>query len=167
VRTEAHQEHTGKVCLRSVTTRASSSDHQQFAIQGEQGMSTSSSNAAGSNAAHDRKINYIEFTTTSVARSKEFYSKAFGWSFQDWGPDYASFSAPDAGIDGGFRSGSVEDAGRAGGPLVVLYAADLSAVEEAIQAAGGTIAVPTFSFPGGRRFHFNDGAGNQLAVWSE
>ena len=25
----------------------------------------------------------------------------------------------------------------------------------------------TFEFPGGRRFHFSDGAGNVLAVWSE
>jgi predicted enzyme related to lactoylglutathione lyase len=119
------------------------------------------------NAARDRKINYIEFTTTNVAKSKEFYSKAFGWSFQDWGPDYASFTAPEAGIDGGFRTGPMQDASHADGPLVVLYAGDLGAVENAIQAAGGTITVPVFSFPGGRRFHFSDGAGNQLAVWSE
>lgn len=125
-------------------------------------MSTTSSNTA-----HDRKINYIEFTTTSTARSKEFYAKVFGWSFQDWGPDYISFSAQDAGIDGGFRTGSIQNTRHSDGPLVVLYASDLSATEEAIQAAGGTITVPTFSFPGGRRFHFHDGAGNQLAVWSE
>lgn len=125
-------------------------------------MSTTSSNAA-----HDRKINYIELTTTSVARSKEFYAKAFGWSFQDWGPDYASFSAPDAGIDGGFRAGLIEGASHSDGPLVVLYASDLSATEEAIRDAGGAITVPVFSFPGGRRFHFSDGTGNQLAVWSE
>lgn len=125
-------------------------------------MSTSSSNAA-----RDRKINYIEFTTTSVARSKEFYSNVFGWSFQDYGPDYASFSAPEAGMDGGFRTGSIQSPDRPDGPLIVLYASDLSAVEEAIRTAGGTITVPPFSFPGGRRFHFSDGAGNQLAVWSE
>lgn len=125
-------------------------------------MSTSSNNAE-----KDRKINYVEFTTTSVVRSKEFYSKVFGWSFQDYGPDYVSFSALEAGIDGGFRTGSMQGAGYEDGPLVVLYASDLSAVEEAVRAAGGTIMVPIFSFPGGRRFHFNDGAGNQLAVWSE
>ncbi len=55
----------------------------------------------------------------------------------------------------------------AGGPLVVLYSADLQATEDAIVAAGGTITVPVFAFPGGRRFHFSDGAGNVLAVWSE
>jgi predicted enzyme related to lactoylglutathione lyase len=52
-------------------------------------------------------------------------------------------------------------------PLVVLYSADLKATEAAIVAAGGSIVVPTFEFPGGRRFHFSDGAGNVLAVWSE
>ena len=120
-----------------------------------------------SNPGNDRKINYIEFTSTDVAHSKQFYSTVFGWSFQEWGPDYVGFSAPEAGIDGGFRTGIVKDATHDDGPLVVLYASDLSATEAAIVAAGGTIAVPTFSFPGGRRFHFNDGAGNLLAVWSE
>jgi len=120
-----------------------------------------------SSSGNDRRINYIEFTSTDVARSKQFYATAFDWSFQDWGPDYISFSAPQAGIDGGFRTGAVKDSSHEDGPLVVLYAADLAATEAAIVAAGGTIAVPTFTFPGGRRFHFNDGAGNQLAVWSE
>lgn len=118
-----------------------------------------------SQAGQDRKINYIEFTSTDIARSKAFYTKAFGWSFEDWGPEYISFSVAGSGIDGGFRAGKSE-AGEAG-PLVVLYAADLAATEAAIVAAGGTITVPVFEFPGGRRFHFSDGAGNQLAVWSE
>jgi predicted enzyme related to lactoylglutathione lyase len=36
-----------------------------------------------------------------------------------------------------------------------------------IQAAGGAIVKEIFSFPGGRRFHFTDPAGNELAVWSD
>jgi hypothetical protein len=114
--------------------------------------------------AHHHKINYIEFASTDVARSKAFYSTVFGWSFQDYGPDYASFSAASGGIDGGFAKG---EASKSGGPLVVLYSSDLKATEEAIVAAGGNITVPVFAFPGGRRFHFSDGAGNVLAVWSE
>jgi uncharacterized protein len=115
------------------------------------------------NSANNHKINYIEFVSTDVARSKQFYSTVFGWNFEDWGPDYISFSADGAGIDGGFMKGEA----RPGGPLVVLYAADLAATEQAIIVAGGSITVPTFEFPGGRRFHFRDGAGNELAVWSE
>jgi len=116
-----------------------------------------------SNAGQNRKINYVEFTTTDIARSKHFYSEVFGWSFVDYGPEYISFSAASAGIDGGFRKGEPTT----GSPLIVIYASDLAATEKAITAAGGTITVPTFEFPGGRRFHFADGAGNELAVWSE
>jgi len=115
------------------------------------------------NSANNRKINYIEFVSTDIARSKQFYSTVFEWSFVDYGPDYAAFFAAAAGIDGGFRKGEAQT----GSPLVVLYASDLAATEAAIVAAGGIITVPTFEFPGGRRFHFNDGAGNELAVWSE
>jgi uncharacterized protein len=120
-----------------------------------------------SQAGNHHKINYIEFSTTDVERTKKFYSTAFGWTFQDWGPEYISFSPETAGIDGGFRKA---DAGHAPGqsaPLIVLYSANLKATEDAIKAAGGSIVVPTFEFPGGRRFHFSDGVGNVLAVWSE
>jgi predicted enzyme related to lactoylglutathione lyase len=116
-----------------------------------------------SNPGNNHKINYIEFVSTNIARSKQFYSTVFGWSFEDWGPEYISFSAPSAGIDGGFRSGDAP----IGSPLVVLYSSDLAATEKSIAAAGGTITIPAFDFPGGRRFHFADSAGNTLAVWSE
>jgi predicted enzyme related to lactoylglutathione lyase len=116
-----------------------------------------------SNAGNNHKINYLEFTSTDIERTKRFYGAVLGWSFVDYGPDYSSFSSASAGIDGGFMRGEPNP----GGPLVVLYASDLKAVEEAIVAAGGAITVPVFEFPGGRRFHFSDGAGNVLAVWSE
>jgi hypothetical protein len=49
----------------------------------------------------------------------------------------------------------------------VLYAVDLEGAERAVKAAGGRIAKEIFSFPGGRRFHFRDPAGHELAVWSD
>jgi predicted enzyme related to lactoylglutathione lyase len=107
------------------------------------------------------KINYIEFLSTDIAKTKEFYSTVFGWSFEDWGPEYISFTG--LGIDGGFMKGQPKP----GGPLVILYSADLKATEDAIVDAGGTIVVPIFEFPGGRRFHFADGTGNTLGVWSK
>jgi predicted enzyme related to lactoylglutathione lyase len=115
--------------------------------------------------AQHHAINYIEFTTSDMERTKKFYAGVFGWSFQDWGPDYISFGRDSAGIDGGFMKG--EPRSEKGAPLIVLYSADLKATEDAVAAAGGTIVVPTFEFPGGRRFHFSDGCGNVLAVWSE
>ena len=118
-----------------------------------------------SNPALHHKINYIEFTTTDIAHTKKFYTAVFGWSFQDWGPDYIGIQG--AGIDGGFSKSEPHAAPAKFAPLVILYSADLKATEAAVIAAGGSIVVPTFEFPGGRRFHFSDGAGNTLAVWSE
>ena len=117
----------------------------------------------------DNSIDYIELRSTDIAATKRFYSEAFGWEWVDYGPDYASFTG--AGVDGGVRTdeSSSEPSPRPAVPsaLVVLYAADLEAAEARVRAAGGTIAQPIFSFPGGRRFHFLDPSGNELAVWSE
>jgi hypothetical protein len=110
----------------------------------------------------DRTIDYIEFSVTDMEASKSFYASVFGWEFTDYGPDYASFS--DENVDGGFR---VEGEVAAGGPLVVFYAEDLEAVEQSVTEAGGKIVQEIFSFPGGRRFHFTDPSGNELAVWSD
>ena len=115
--------------------------------------------------AQHHAINYIEFCSTDIAKTKKFYGAVFGWSFQDWGADYTSFDRSSAGVDGGLRKG--EGATGPDAPLVVLYSHDLKATEEAVVAAGGTVVVPIFDFPGGRRFHFSDGAGNVLGVWSE
>lgn len=111
------------------------------------------------------KITYIEFSTTNIAGARQFYGTVFGWTFQDWGPDYLGFLG--GGIDGGFMRVDAHETQPKSAPLVVLYSKDLEATEKAVVAAGGSVVVPTFAFPGGRRFHFNDGAGNVLAVWSE
>jgi predicted enzyme related to lactoylglutathione lyase len=111
---------------------------------------------------HDKRIDYIEFSSNDIAKSKQFYSSVFGWKFEDYGPDYTSFA--DGRIAGGFMKGK-PSAGV--GPLVVIYAAALEATEKKIREAGGEIVKATFSFPGGRRFHFTDPSGNELAVWSE
>jgi uncharacterized protein len=118
-------------------------------------------------AENHHKIHYIEFAASDMARAKQFYATAFGWTFQDWGPDYASFDVASAGIAGGFRLSKPEETSGSAAPLIVLYSKDLKTTEAAIAAAGGAIVVPTVEFPGGRRFHFSDGVGNVLAVWSE
>jgi uncharacterized protein len=122
---------------------------------------------AMSQSANHHKINYIEFAVSSVARAKQFYSSVFAWSFVDYGPDYASFTAASAGVDGGVRTARPDESSGASAPLIVLYSSNLEATLAAVAAAGGSIVAPIFSFPGGRRFHFADGVGNTLAVWSE
>ncbi len=120
-----------------------------------------------SHPAHHHHINYIEFAATNLEAAKKLYSTVFGWSFIDYGPEYASFTAASAGIDGGFYKAVAVPEQPKTAPLVVLYSADLKATEAAVVAAGGKVVVPTFEFPGGRRFHLSDGVGNILAVWSE
>jgi predicted enzyme related to lactoylglutathione lyase len=109
----------------------------------------------------DGKIDYVELPGGDLAATKQFYAEAFGWGFTDYGPAYAAFGE---GVDGGFNADAAEQAKV---PLVILYAHDLEAMETKVRAAGATVVRPIYSFPGGRRFHFRDPSGNELAVWSE
>ena len=109
----------------------------------------------------DGKIDYVEFPGTDLAATKRFYGAAFGWTFQDYGPGYAAFEGQ--GADGGFSGDAAEAPTK---PLVILYAHDLEGMEARVRAAGGAVSKAIFSFPGGRRFHFTDPSGNELAVWS-
>lgn len=111
-------------------------------------------------------IDYIELTVTDQEAAKTFYRSAFGWEFNDYGPQYAGIRRFDGseGEAGGLATGSEV---RTGGPLVLLYSNDLDTSLRAVGAAGGTVTEGPFDFPGGRRFHFTDPSGNQLGVWSE
>jgi predicted enzyme related to lactoylglutathione lyase len=108
-------------------------------------------------------IDYIEFTVTDMAEAQRFYTAAFGWQFNDYGPEYAGIQGPDGEV-GGFR---VDAEVTTGGPLVILYSNDLDKTVASVREAGGRIVMEPFDFPGGRRFHFQDPSGNELAVWSE
>lgn len=113
-------------------------------------------------AEQDKRIDYIEFPAPSIDDAKTFYSAVFGWKFTDYGPDYTSFK--DGRLDGGFTTeGKVVE----GGPLVVLYATDLESVKASVEQHGGKVSKDIFDFPGGRRFHFTDPGGNELAVWTD
>ena len=117
---------------------------------------------------NDQRIDYVEFSVSDIARSREFYGTAFGWSFTDYGPEYCSFD--DGRLSGGFALAGDDaggGAGHTGGPLVILYADDLEGTQRRVEKAGGKIVKPIFSFPGGRRFHFADPDGYELAVWSD
>ena len=106
-------------------------------------------------------IDYAEFAGgNDLSIVKKFYGEAFGWSFQDYGPEYASFTG--AGLDGGFNA---VDVPAAGSTLIILYAEDLEASEKNVVAAGGVVT-ERHEFPGGRRFHFRDPVGNVLGVWT-
>ena len=107
------------------------------------------------------RIDYIELpSATAHELTRRFYSKAFGWGFTDYGPDYSAMTTGD--VDVGLN-GQPEEALAA--PLPVIRVDDLEAALDAVTKAGGVIAKPIFSCPGGRRFQFIDPSGSELAVW--
>ena len=110
------------------------------------------------------KLDYLEMPGGDLPTLKAFYAAVFGWRFSDYGPDYAAF---DEGLEGGFYAGAHSGAGQGPAPLPVLFSADLETTLAKVQAAGAEIVRPIFPFPGGRRFHFRDPAGNELAVWGD
>ena len=110
-------------------------------------------------------IDYIEIPVTDLQEAERFYAAAFGWRFTSYGPGYSGIRGPrdDADEMGGLR---LAEEVRPGGPLVLLFSADLDASVEAVTGAGGRVVQGPYAFPGGRRFHFTDPAGNELGVWS-
>ncbi len=113
------------------------------------------------------KINYLEFPASNLQACKEFFSKAFAWTFTDYGPEYTAFSSSEAGLDGGFFKSDQYVSTQRGSALVVFYSDDLESTQATVIKCGGTIVQEIFSFPGGRRFHFADPCGNEFAVWTE
>ena len=109
-------------------------------------------------------IDYIELYAVDLERARSFYEQAFGWEFNEYGPDYLGIRKAGGGEAGGLcRVPSVTP----GGALVVLYSSDVEDTQERVRAAGGEITKALFDFPGGRRFQFRDPSGLELAVWSE
>ncbi len=112
---------------------------------------------------NENGLDYIEFSVRDISRAKDFYGKAFGWTFTDFGPEYCEFN--DGQRKGGFAA--TEGEITTGGALVVLYASNLQQAMASVIAAGGKITKPVFTFPGGERFQFTDPQGYELAVWCE
>jgi len=144
-----------------LTACSEAPDAARDSVSGE-ATETSSGDGLMNQAEQDRRIDYIEFATTDIEEMKRFYAAVFGWEFTDYGPDYTSFT--DGRLAGGF---TVASDVTAGGPLIVLYATNLEELATGVSESGGQIVKEIFEFPGGRRFHFTDPSGNELAVWSD
>jgi predicted enzyme related to lactoylglutathione lyase len=107
-----------------------------------------------------QQIQYLEFLSADINQARKFYAEAFDWTFTDYGPEYTAFEGDY--VDGGFTSGKPIK----GSILVVIYSEDIDATKQKVIKAGGILEKDIFSFPGGKRFHFTDPDGNELAVWS-
>lgn len=111
------------------------------------------------------KISYVEFATKNIEKTKAFFSDVFGWTFVDYGEEYASFAR--AGLNGGFYKSDSVATSEGGAPLIVFYSESLESTMIKVEKFGATISKPIFDFPGGRRFQFIEPGGNEIGVWSD
>ena len=107
------------------------------------------------------RLDYVELPANDLAHTRRFYEQAFGWTMTEFAPTYAATTTgdTDVGLD-------ADRENRPAAPLPVVQVKDLEAALASVEAAGGEILKPIFAFPGGRRFHFRDPSGNELAVWA-
>ncbi|OUZ12762.1 glyoxalase [Aeromicrobium sp. PE09-221] len=110
-------------------------------------------------------ISYIEFGVSDLTATRDFYTAAFGWEFNDYGPSYSGIRSPEGESEIGGLNATSTPGGD--GPLVLLFSDDLDSTVEAVRDAGGTIAAGPYDFPGGRRFEFIDPSGNRLGVFAD
>jgi uncharacterized protein len=110
-------------------------------------------------------IDYIEMPSRDLAVTKNFFTQLFGWTFQDYGPDYCAFD--DGRTTGGFFAAEKTNAIDAGAPLIVFYHPELEKILSEVTRLGAKITREIFEFPGGRRFHFQPPGGGEFAIWSE
>lgn len=104
-------------------------------------------------------IDYVEFYGADVEETVTFFQDALGWQAQFYGPDYVDFS--EAGVGVGMERTTRK------APLIVLKCEDLEATLAKLKAAGAEITAEIFAFPGGRRFHFKEPSGTEMAAWCE
>ena len=112
-----------------------------------------------------KTIDYIEMPSKDLAATKNFFTNLFGWSFQDYGPDYCAFD--DGRMAGGFFASEKTSSVDAGAPLIVFYHPELEKTRAEVACLGRKITREIFEFPGGRRFHFEAPGGGEFAIWSE
>ena len=111
------------------------------------------------------KLNYVEFPANNLTETKNFFISAFGWSFEDFGPEYTAFFGE--GLDGGFFKSEQSSSTNNGAALLIFYSNTLESTLAKVEKSGGKIIKPIFPFPGGHRFHFTEPSGNEFAVWSD
>ena len=83
------------------------------------------------------KINYIEFPSSDLQRTKAFFTEMSGWLFQDFGHEYIAFN--DQGITGGFFKSDLCSSTGNGAALTVFYSQDLEATQDKIVKAGARL----------------------------
>jgi uncharacterized protein len=110
-------------------------------------------------------IDYVELAVDDLARAKTFYCNALGWTFTDYGDEYAGIQDPSkpgqefAGLNPHAATS------RGDGVLALARTDDAEATAASVVAAGGRIVTELHEYPGGKRFMFADPWGNVLGVY--
>jgi predicted enzyme related to lactoylglutathione lyase len=110
-------------------------------------------------------IDYVELAVDDLEQARDFYAKALGWTFNDYGGQYAGIQDP---RNPGQEVGGLNPrtgASRGDGVLALVRTADADAALATVQEAGGRITTELHEYPGGRRFMFADPWGNILGVY--
>ena len=113
----------------------------------------------------NKSLNYLEYPSASLEKTKAFFASVFGWSFTDYGEAYCAFSLDN--VDGGFYASEEISTTSCGAALTVFYSDDLTSLVAESVGAGGIITQPVLAFPGGHRFHFTEPGGSEFAAWSD
>ena len=111
------------------------------------------------------QINYVEYAAEQLEETKRFFEQLLDWHFTEWGTDYIDTHPQPISL--GFYRAPLASKSEQGAALLAFYSPTLERSQERVIEAGGTITKPTFSFPGGRRFHFCEPSGNEFAIWSD
>ncbi|MDQ2658958.1 MAG: VOC family protein [Verrucomicrobiota bacterium] len=112
-----------------------------------------------------KTIDYVELPSRDLAASKRFFTDLFGWSFQDYGPEYVAFD--DGRTTGGFFASEQIWNAASAAPLIVFYSPELEQILAEVERLGGEVTRTIFEFPGGRRFHFAAPGTGEFAIWSD
>ena len=110
-------------------------------------------------------IDYVELAVDDLEAAKAFYTKALGWTFNDYGGGYAGIRDPgNPGREVGGLNPTAPSS-RGDGVLALARSHDIEASLASVRAAGGRVVAALYEYPGGRRFTFADPWGNILGVY--
>jgi predicted enzyme related to lactoylglutathione lyase len=110
-------------------------------------------------------IDYVELAVDDLGQATAFYGKAFGWTFNDYGGEYAGIKDPGRPDHEFGGLNPVPASSRGDGVLALVRTDDVEAALASVLAAGGRVVVDLHEYPGGRRFTFADPWENILGVY--
>jgi predicted enzyme related to lactoylglutathione lyase len=110
------------------------------------------------------KIEWITIPSPELEKARDFYASVFGWSFQEYDPDFWVFQSGN--LHGGMGRNMTPADGGIGFSITVE---DIPSTLAEIASAGGTITKEKWAIGEGLGFcaEFRDPNGNKVELWSK